>query len=66
MSKKIEYCNSYLASITEVGRNFDTIAEVKTKSMLNNFEDIAVWGEIAAASKSDLSKSSQVGGHRKS
>lgn len=42
MSKKIEYCNSYLASITEVGRNFDSIAEVKTKSMLNNFEDIAV------------------------
>ena len=42
MSKKIEYCNSYLASITEVGRNFDSIAEVKTKSMLNNFEDIDV------------------------
>ena len=42
MSKKIEYCNSYLASITEVGRHFDSIAEVKTKSMLNNFEDIDV------------------------
>jgi len=42
MSKQIEYCNSYLASITNIGRNFDAVAEVKTKSMLNNFEDIDV------------------------
>ena len=42
MSEKIKYCNSYLASITEVGKNFDTIAEVKTKSMLNDFESIDV------------------------
>jgi len=42
MSKKIKYCNSYLASITEVGRNFDAIAEVKTKSILNDFETVDV------------------------
>jgi len=42
MSKKIKYCNSYLASITEVGRNFNSIAEVKTKSILNNLETVDV------------------------
>ena len=42
MSIQIEYCNSYLASITDIGRNFDSVAEVKTKSMLNNFEDIDI------------------------
>ena len=36
--EKIKYCNSYPASITEVGKNFDTI-QVKTKSMLNDFEE---------------------------
>ena len=42
MAKKIEFCNSYLASITEIGKNFDSIAEIKTKSMLSNFPEIDV------------------------
>lgn len=42
MSEKIKYCNSYLASITEVGKNFNTIAEVKTKSVLNDFDSIDI------------------------
>ena len=40
MSRKIKYCNSYLASITEVGKNFDTILPSKTKSMLNDLENV--------------------------
>jgi len=40
MAKKIKYCNSYLASITDIGRNFDSVAEIKTKSMLSNLSDI--------------------------
>ena len=42
MSKKIKSCNSYLASITEIGKNFNNIAEIKTKSMLSNFPEIDV------------------------
>ena len=42
MSERIKYCNSYLASITEVGKNFNTIAEVKTKSVLNDFDSIDI------------------------
>lgn len=42
MSKHIEFCNDYLASITDLGKNFDTIAEVKTKSVLNNFDFVDV------------------------
>jgi len=42
MTNNIKYCNSYLASITEVGKNFGTIAEIKAKSMINSIPDIDI------------------------